>query len=309
MLTMCTLNPAQSDIFVQQRQHVAPPSQSSVESIIRVLTPLFAGEVACQLRRSKMATPRSRNVPSFQTFVKSVPSNPDKALPPDPPMPTTVPQPTHHQLRRSSSVYTRNTGFWETEAVISPSKPRSFSTSSPQLAIPAPGSPVTPMTPEPNSIAPILEPHRYQPILPSPSPSLAPASARNSYVQASRNQNNKDEEGYWSALAPSPPFSPIDGPLEYSQSPLDLSSPTTSPSKPPRARSVTPPKSRLSRPFSPTVVHQREGSMKKVLASLGVSAEEAGLSSGGKNKELASPTTLEFDRKASLNYSSLSANK
>ncbi|KAF2436698.1 hypothetical protein EJ08DRAFT_157517 [Tothia fuscella] len=297
----------QPDFFVQRRQHVASTtSQYSLEAIIHAFSPFLAGDVGCQPRNSNSALPiamqMERRVPSFQTFIRSVPTNPSanaqNRIPPATPISDTMPMSPTNRLRRSSSVYTCASGVWGAEKVITASRPRSLSASSPQLVYSPSGSPLTPATPEVNPIPPILEPRSYQPLLPSPSPSLAPASARNSYDQPLRMQYNKDlglGEGYWPSLAASPPYSPVAGNAEYSQSSFDLASPFVAhPPLIPRARSLTPPKSRLSRPFSPPVLHKRDASMKKALVALGVTAEEAGLSPGQKNEQDKSPRTFEY---------------
>jgi hypothetical protein len=309
---MYTIN--SPSFFVPCDFRSAAASHNTLETVIEALSPLFNSRTSVQSHLSLMPTSKpsssyggaEQRVPSFQTFIKTVPANPQKSLPPDPPV--TISQ--ENQLKRSSSVYTRATGLWGTEKSwyaepIVPTRPRSvrgsYSSSRPHSTL---ESPLTPLSPEVNPIPAILEPRVYAPLLPSPSPSLAPASERNSYdsrifIQISSLDHDLRDTSYLEnplllLPAPAPSFP------GFSQSSFDLSSPTVAtPHTLPRPHSTSPIRlsSRLSRPFDPSVKHRRDASMKKALASLGVTAEEAGILQRRHSKNKFPPRSLEYTRK------------
>jgi hypothetical protein len=223
-----------------------------------------------------------RHIVSTQKLIKLRPADSQKALPPDPPLQYAA------LLRRSSSIYTRATDVWDEEEIdpkrSHPEQER-FSASSSQLTR-SPESPLTPWATEMiNPIPPLLQPRNYEPLLPSPSPSLAPQSRTNSFVpslQIDLSSRESEQKDNWCAsLTPSPPLSIVQpvGRHTHSSSDIRTQYSTALPARV-RARSVSPVSTRLKGPFHPPVVHKQEASISKALASLGITAEEAGISRG-----------------------------
>jgi hypothetical protein len=279
---------------------------------MRALPPLPAGEATFPSPQSTMATsdpPSSledmvKRVPSLEMFMNSIPANTHKSLPPLPPIQHSA------SLRRSSSVYTGATGVWD-EELVSPTRPysesQSLNTSDLESSV-APDSPSTPWSSELiNPIPPFLVPRDYAPILPSPSPSLAPKSRNNSCIPPFDDSIIPDKtgqrEGWWTMLAPSPPLSPMPG-RKMSRSTLDLSlSRELPPRAPIRARSTSPPSSRLSRPFISPIVEYREESRNKALSSLGITEEEASLPQGRQEKKKLPSRFFSYTRKFAVHIS------
>jgi hypothetical protein len=234
-----------------------------------------------------------KRIPSFQTVVRSVPANAQKSLPPDPPLRDST------LLKRSSSIYTRATGIWDDEFIISNTTRadrQDLSSNNPEFSVPS-DSPTTPWDSVCiNPTSPILEPRPYDPVLPSPSPSLAPQSRNNSYFQPFQTHSSFDgsEQGekLWTKLVPWPSFSPVQMERKSSQPLLELPSRKIA-STGARARSESPLASRLSHHFSPVVTHKREGSINTALASLGITAEPVVPSRGRQRSRIIPPKALE----------------
>lgn len=296
--------------------HQDTTSHCTRETIFNMLSPLLTDEATYCPQRSAMlqSQPSSslkgmeRRIPTFQSFIRSVPANSQKALPPDPPAEDMYPT----LLKRSSSVYTRATGVWDTSnsshgAPSTPTKPTlerwRFSASSPQLSI----EPLEPLlcpvaveTTERKNLPP-MDPRMCSPLLPSPSPSLTTASGRNSYGLSLLTQ--EPAEDFWATLAHSPPFYPSAASLQYSQSSLDVSSaPATLPSVIPRARSASPPAPQSRRLFGFSLLPKPDEPKDKELASLGYTAEATGVFSGVHSKKKALPLSLEYTRKCRYDH-------
>jgi hypothetical protein len=208
---------------------------------------------------------------------------------PSPPSPSA----NDSQVRRSSSVYSRATKCWEAPANWFDDPPplppvpsravletRRLSYSNPQLSNDETVSPLTPELDQP--LPPMLGPRTNQPLLPSPSPSLAPHSIRkqSSVATLPALLPREDEDRVWRRLPPDevqlspspPPMSPITT-HNYSQSSIDVSSSPLTPYVPMHLRSYSdesPPAATLSRPFdspslggSATNDHWRNNSIDK----------------------------------------------
>lgn len=231
-------------------------SQIVVEGSDGTIKLTMNGPRRLPLTRAPVSSPSfgsERRAPSFQTFMRNMPS-------------TKKEPPTQPPSRRTSSVYSRATRIWDAPPSWYdgppplPSTDRRFSdgqtlsASTPNLGAPD----VSPLTPKLD--AQLLLPRIYQPLLPSPSPTLAPYSRHVSDVPTlSDFLPGRDEEDPWRGLSldepllsPSPPpLSPITN-IAYSQSFSNLSTPPLMPYTPVHWRSRSddsPPVARLTRPF------------------------------------------------------------
>jgi hypothetical protein len=302
-----------SQLFAQSKsQQDASPHRRS-ETILIVLVPLRDSEAACQTSpRSQVAGSQNSSPseqmetrkPSFQALASTAPANPQKALPPDPPIQDAS------SVRCSSSLYTPATGIWDEEQIISSrsnSERQNSNITGPQTL----GSLDSPLTPESaemiDPVPPLLQPRGYSPLLPSPSPSLAPQSRANSYIPPLQTnlslRGSEHEDDGLASLAVSPPLSPIQPTCKFPQPSVELPSQhSTALLALVRTRSASPLSSRLSRPFCPSVDYKSEESISKTFASLGVTTEEFGASRGRQRKETIPSRSLENIGESRLHF-------
>lgn len=242
--------------------------------------------MAVPTRSHAVRIPPSRSeqkVPSLETFVNNAPPSLRKLLPPVSSVNTAK------ALRRTSSVYSRATRCWDEPPLWPEDEPLPPIPALPFLAekrsCPELTSPdVSPLTPElQETLPPLLEPRTYQPVLPTPSPSLAPASMRkrsSNVTTLSALLPRKESDQSWGGhsrdgaqLSPSPPpMSPyVDEKFSLFRNESQASDDPSPPGSHQRSKSDNlTPTATLSAPFDrpATDTHYRNNSIDRALSHM-----------------------------------------